>query len=314
MSIQPKVSIVIPVYNGANYLGEAIDSALEQTYENIEIIVVNDGSTDDGATREIALSYGDRIRYFEKEHGGVSSALNLGIKQMTGEYFSWLSHDDKYEPDKVSDSVKYLKGYDDNDKLIALCSGYYIDSQSRKIKDMHMDFETGVVYSGIDVLQYLLSNGVLDACCMLIPKAAFDECGFFNEDLRYNQDALMWYSIFSKGYSMVVQPENRNVMYRLHANQTSKTRRDLLLRDSYELSKLISPVFASLSNSETNLLKMFALRNARIYCKNAVNESIRVGKEFSVLTSSDIASIKCCVVWGYIRNILKKIYHKVLIK
>ena len=79
MSIQPKVSIVIPVYNGANYLGEAIDSALEQTYENIEIIVVNDGSTDDGATREIALSYGDRIRYFEKENGGVSSALNLGI-------------------------------------------------------------------------------------------------------------------------------------------------------------------------------------------------------------------------------------------
>ena len=90
----PKVSIIIPVYNGANYVSEAIDSALAQTYKNIEIIVVNDGSSDDGATEKIAKSYGDRIRYFAKENGGVSSALNFGIRQMTGEWFSWLSHDD----------------------------------------------------------------------------------------------------------------------------------------------------------------------------------------------------------------------------
>ena len=69
---------------------EAIDSALAQTYERVEVIVVNDGSTD--GTEQIALSYGERIRYFRKENGGVSSALNLGIKEMKGEYFSWLSH------------------------------------------------------------------------------------------------------------------------------------------------------------------------------------------------------------------------------
>ena len=62
----PKVSIVIPVYNGANYLREAIDSALAQTYPHLEVIVVNDGSNDGGKTREVALSFGDRIRYFEK--------------------------------------------------------------------------------------------------------------------------------------------------------------------------------------------------------------------------------------------------------
>ena len=62
---KPLVSIIIPVYNGSNFMREAIDSALAQTYPNIEIIVVNDGSTDN--TREIALSYGDKIRYFEKE-------------------------------------------------------------------------------------------------------------------------------------------------------------------------------------------------------------------------------------------------------
>jgi glycosyltransferase involved in cell wall biosynthesis len=104
----PLVSIVIPVYNGSNYLSEAIDSALSQTYKNIEIIVVNDGSNDNGKTRDIALSYGEKIRYFEKENGGVATALNLGIREMRGEYFSWLSHDDVYYPDKIETQVEYI--------------------------------------------------------------------------------------------------------------------------------------------------------------------------------------------------------------
>ena len=105
----PLVSIIIPVYNGSNYLSQAIDSALAQTYKNIEIIVVNDGSKDDGATEKIALSYGDKIRYYAKENGGVSSALNYGIEKMKGEYFSWLSHDDKYTPSKIEDQMSLRK-------------------------------------------------------------------------------------------------------------------------------------------------------------------------------------------------------------
>ena len=98
----PKISIVILVYNGANFLSQAIDTALAQTYDNIEIIVVNDGSNDDGATGQVALSYGDKINYFSKPNGGVSSALNYAIEKMQGDYFSWLSHDDLYEPEKKS--------------------------------------------------------------------------------------------------------------------------------------------------------------------------------------------------------------------
>ncbi len=84
----PLVSIIIPVYNGSNYVKEAIDSALAQTYKNIEVIVVNDGSTDN--TEKIVKSYGDKIRYFYKENGGVASALNLAIENSKGEYISWL--------------------------------------------------------------------------------------------------------------------------------------------------------------------------------------------------------------------------------
>ena len=69
-SVNPTVSIVIPVYNGANYLRAAIDSALAQTYPDIEIIVVNDGSDDGGETRDVLVSFGSRIRYLEKNNGG----------------------------------------------------------------------------------------------------------------------------------------------------------------------------------------------------------------------------------------------------
>lgn len=105
----PLVSIVIPVYNGADYLGEAIDSALMQTYGNIEVIVVNDGSNDE--TDAIARSYGDKIRYYSKKNGGVATALNLGIENMRGEYFSWLSHDDIYMPEKIELQINKLKNY-----------------------------------------------------------------------------------------------------------------------------------------------------------------------------------------------------------
>ena len=100
--MNPLVSIIIPVYNGSDFLKEAIESALSQSYKNIEVIVVNDGSSDDGKTEKIALSFNKSIKYFKKENGGVSSALNYGIRKMNGDFFSWLSHDDFYSKEKIS--------------------------------------------------------------------------------------------------------------------------------------------------------------------------------------------------------------------
>ena len=105
----PLVSIIIPVYNGANYLGQAIDSALNQTYKNIEIIVVDDGSNDNGSTKAIANAYGERIHYYYKENGGTGAAINYGISLMHGEYVSWLSHDDLYKPDKIEKQVAFAE-------------------------------------------------------------------------------------------------------------------------------------------------------------------------------------------------------------
>ena len=103
----PLVSIVIPVYNAEKYIERALKSLINQSYKNIEVIVVNDGSTDN--TEKIVKKYVDKIRYFYKENGGVASALNLGIKNMKGEYFSWLSHDDVYYTNKIERQIEELK-------------------------------------------------------------------------------------------------------------------------------------------------------------------------------------------------------------
>jgi len=126
-SFNPLVSIVIPVYNGSNFLKEAIQSALSQTYNNIEIIVVNDGSNDNNKTEQIALSFKNKIRYLKKNNGGVSSALNLGIRKMNGDFFSWLSHDDLYEKDKIQNQIEYFL---DNPKLNVIGCNFKTKNQT----------------------------------------------------------------------------------------------------------------------------------------------------------------------------------------
>ena len=310
----PKVSIIIPVYNGSKYMKEAIDSAINQTYENIEIIVVNDGSCDSGKTEEIALSYGDKIRYIKKENGGVSSALNIGIKNMTGEYFSWLSHDDKYELEKVEKSVDYLSEFEEREHIISFCGAYYINEESKKIKDSNYLFEKNKVYNGNEMLEYLLKKGTINGCCMLIPRRTFEECGYFDENLRYNQDTLMWYKIFLNGYGMIADINRKNVMYRLHAEQTSKTRRDLLLKDSHTLSKMVIPDFIKNSTGSINLLKLYAKQNAKHYLKDAVNECIIQGRKSGCLSEKDILEIKSYLFYGKIRSFAKNIYNRLKLK
>ena len=138
MKFQPKISIIIPVYNGENYLRESIESAINQTYKNIEIIVVNDGSNDDNKTENIALSYGSKVKYIKKKNGGVASALNLGIEKMTGDYFSWLSHDDLYTPNKIKNQVDILEKIEDKETLIC-CRHCVVD------KDLHYLYENRTI-------------------------------------------------------------------------------------------------------------------------------------------------------------------------
>lgn len=187
----PKVTIVIPVYNGSNYMKEAINSALNQTYKNIEIIVINDGSKDN--TEEIALSYGKKIRYFKKENGGVASALNLAIKKMKGEYFSWLSHDDVYYPDKIEKQINLLSTL--KNKNTILYSNYsFINKKSKPIFSPVVHNHKMLTEKPI----YSIYRGCINGITLLISKKCFDICGDFNENLRCTQDYDMWLRMIKK--------------------------------------------------------------------------------------------------------------------
>jgi glycosyltransferase involved in cell wall biosynthesis len=211
----PRVSIVIPVYNGANYLSQAIDSALAQTYPETEVIVVDDGSSDGGRTREIALSYGSRIRYFQKPNGGVATALNLGIREMRGEFFSWLSHDDVYYPEKVARQVSYWRDLAD-DRTILFSGSHIIDDRSRVIGSAPMH-----AFALRNSIVAVLGTYV-GGCSMLIPKSAFDDAGRFNESLRNSQDNELWLRMVMKGYCLRYMPEVL-IQSRSHALQGTRT-------------------------------------------------------------------------------------------
>ena len=227
----PKISIVIPAYNASNYLAEAIDSALAQTYQNIEIIIVNDGSKDDGATERIALSYGDKIRYIYKENGGSSSALNVGIANMTGEWFSWLSHDDLYLPDKLGTQVAYLNNLkidrEDISKHILFSDSAMIDASGQIIRKSIVGNAAKVA----EKIATLPHNGYLVAeptayifhgCSCLIHKDAFADIGCFDEGLRYLNDVELWFRLYSSGYHVHFIPEVL-VQGRVHRAQVSQT-------------------------------------------------------------------------------------------
>ncbi|HJD55964.1 MAG TPA: glycosyltransferase [Rickettsia endosymbiont of Pyrocoelia pectoralis] len=189
----PKVSIIIPVYKGSNYMREAIDSALAQTYNNIEVIVINDGSPDNGETERIALSYGNRIRYFSKENGGCASALNVGIQNMQGEYFSWLSHDDVYLPNKVEHQISILSKLD-NKNTILYCGYELINKKSHSLYFVRP--EDRYSKEKLDIPLFPLLRGLIHGCALLIPAKYFKEVGLFDETLKHTQDYDLWFKLF----------------------------------------------------------------------------------------------------------------------
>lgn len=246
---KPLVSIVIPVYNGSNYLREAIDSALAQTYGSIEVIVVNDGSTDN--TEEIAKSYGDEIRYFSKENGGVASALNLALREMKGEYFSWLSHDDAYFPEKIEKQIKYLSGMSERD--VVLYSDFKWMDEKSEVTDTtilnHRMLESKPEYS--------LLRSAINGITLLIPKKAFDEYGYFDEKLRCTQDYEKWHQMM-KTYRFIHQPAVL-AKYRVHPLQDTKRNPNVAIEGDVLWIKMIEEIPAEakkrLEGSEFNFYR-----------------------------------------------------------
>lgn len=214
----PLISVIIPVYNGSNYIKQSIESVLSQTYTNYELIVVEDGSNDGGKTQKCVLEYEDKLKYFNKENGGVGSALNLGIKKAKGKYISWLSHDDMFYPEKLQMSVDALNELGNKDTIV-FSNFQLMDENSVPYVDTN--FQNRFSIQQLENKIFPVLNGCTNGCAMIIPKVAFDTCGLFDVSQRTTNDYIMWFNIFKEYPSKFLK--EHLIKYRIHQAQDTQS-------------------------------------------------------------------------------------------
>ncbi len=201
----PLVSIIIPTYNRGNLISKAIDSILTQTYKNYEIIIVNDGSTDN--TKEVIGKYDeDKIKYYQHaQNKGAAAAINTGIKNSNGDFISFQGSDDIWLPKKLEKEMNIFKK--SNEKVGIVYSGYwyfrnhkkiYIPSPKIKIKegDIHFELLKGNFVSGLS----------------LIRKICFEQVGLFDENLP-NMEDWEFYIRISKHFNFKFVDEPLAIAY-----------------------------------------------------------------------------------------------------
>ncbi len=179
----PKVSVILPAYNGEKFIAAAIDSALNQTYKDFEIIVVNDGSTD--RTAEILSKYGGKIRVISQANGGIAKARNVAIDNSKGEYLAFLDQDDIWLEDKLEKQMEVF----DKDKEVGL-----VYSDTFVMTDGNVElksFDLKKPYRGM-VIEELLMNSFISTSSVVTKKECFDRVGMFDNSLSPCLDYDRW--------------------------------------------------------------------------------------------------------------------------
>lgn len=184
----PGISVVIPAYNYAGYLPLTIDSVLRQDYPNIEIVLVDDGSTDN--TREVVAAYGDKVRYVWQKNAGLPAARNTGIRHSSHDYVAFIDADDIWQPAFLSRLMEtFLKLPED----FAAVSCYieYIDAKGALLPVKNF---VPVREKEVTKRDLLLKNRITSSST-ITRKRAFLTCGFYDETLRSSEDRDIWLRI-----------------------------------------------------------------------------------------------------------------------
>ena len=179
----PYFSVCIPLYNKANFIAETINSVLNQLFSDLEIVVCDDGSTDDSA-RIVAQFDDNRIKLIQQENQGASAARNRAIKESTGEYIAFLDADDIWYREHLSHIEYLINNYKDA-KLLA--TNYEIQMPGRKKRLPFFSKELGI---GIieDYFLASLSDAVMTCFNSAVHRSVFDEIGYFDTAYRTGQD------------------------------------------------------------------------------------------------------------------------------
>lgn len=173
------VSAIIPTYNREKTICRAVDSILNQTYKNIEIIVIDDGSTD--GTLKLLEAYGNSIKIIKQCHKGANAARNRGIKEAKGEYITFLDSDDEWLPQKTYIQMDYLEK---KGGQVCYCAYKLINDKTQIVPDNHTDEEK----YGSNLNVVLSQHNVIGTPTLMIKKSVLEEVGLFDESMQRLQD------------------------------------------------------------------------------------------------------------------------------
>lgn len=202
------VSVVIPAYNAAKYVGATVESVLRQTYTAIEVIVVDDGSTD--ATATVLQSFGERIRVIRQANAGVARACNVGVEAASGEWLAFLDADDEWLPEKLALQIDRCGTFAIS-HTDSVCFGEGLATEVRR-----SGFEPP--YSG-DVIQELLVRNFITKSSVLMRTEVFRSVGGFSESLPGVEDWPLWLRICAQ-HPLGYLPD-AVVRYRVHRQSKS---------------------------------------------------------------------------------------------
>lgn len=193
----PRVSIIIPTYNCDQFLGRAIASALSQSYTDYEVLVVDDGSTDD--TSNVVAQYGQKVRYFHQSNRGVSAARNLALSYATGEFVAYLDADDMWYPEKLALQVAFLDVHQECGFVHAEVS---VIDEDDKIIHVYFNQETKRSVPHGVCLNDLLRRCHIQTLTVLERRQCLDRAGMFDERLPIAQDYHHWIKVALHGFAI----------------------------------------------------------------------------------------------------------------
>jgi len=260
----PFVTVVVPAYNHENYVIDCIESILSQDYPNIDLVVINDGSTDgtDEKIRGLTGQGGRPFRYISKENEGLIKTLNLGLKMSDGKYFCELASDDVLLPGSIKKRVEYLES---NPEVDAVFTDAYILDGFQKTGRRYMQSRGR---QGYDSKYHTFTDGWKGKTRILFPSGmikrdVIDRFGAFDEDFRYIEDTLFMNQIVI--FCKVGYLDEPLMYYRRHSGHTSRTgrlRQRMMAEGILALEKLIAmygePVRGTLEKSLFNRYMRYA--------------------------------------------------------
>ena len=194
----PKVSVIIPTYNRAWCLRNAIESVLEQTFRDLELLVIDDGSTD--STHELVASCSTPIRYFFQENRGFCAAWNAGVEKANGEYISFLNSDDILLKDAISLGVEVMDKHPEVGLVYG--QGYHVDLAGRYLfVKKSVSFDNSCVVDGKELIREMLSTFRIETNGMIVRRDCFDRVGKFPEDFGFAGE-IPWLVRVAKHYPL----------------------------------------------------------------------------------------------------------------